>query len=264
MKYSRDWPFRQDDERWAKEVMWDRKSVVKCHIEFNNASKKKAENLLRKFRDGNTIGNEGCLLTCLAMVLKMLHGQQWNPACLHKEASRSLYYSLCGLAMVTLYADIVSDVSGGEVQLCLKEEYLSGEKGWPPVLATESIPLRAYLSLPKKERENIVAMVKTGTYDDTVASHYVLVDPLVANDPNDPDIAVLDPAMPLDRFSDSLWKLSDSAKRITEDQEIKAEWKKSKINPLQIGGVWLFARWHSSDQVSLLTSLARALTSQDG
>jgi len=260
MVYTADRPFRQDDPRWAREVMWDRDAVIEVHTRFNEASKSCAESLLRSFKGtgGNTIGNEGCLISCLAMVLAHLCEETWNPSLLNAEAIKRLYYSRCGLAMATLYSDLISEVSAGEVQLCLKEEYLSGEQGWSKVLAHESLPLRAYRSLPRKDRKYFIAMLKTGTYDDTVASHYVIADPLAQADVDDPDVPLLDPAMPMD-WTGGIWTLSRSAQRITEDKQIRKEWDRQGIDPLQIAGVWLFARWQSKNQRSLIMPLAEVL-----
>lgn len=65
--------------------------------------------LLHHFRGGNTIANEGCLLTCLATVLRFLApgGRYWTSRMLNKYASDRLYYTGAGMAMATLYADIV-------------------------------------------------------------------------------------------------------------------------------------------------------------
>jgi hypothetical protein len=259
VKYTKDRPFRQDDPRWANEIMWNRKLVMECYNQYIKDSDDEAQELLRDLdnKGGNTIGNEGCLITCLAMVLHMLDGEKWNPKKLHEKATELLYYSQCGLSMATLYADLVSEVSNGEVQLCIKEEYLSGETGWEPTFATESIPLRAYFRLPEKERKHFIAMLKIGTYDDTIASHYVLVDPEVPiNLQNGRDVAILDPAMPLYTVNTpNPWRLSDSMKQIRKDKKIRGELDRKKIQLLQICGVWLFARWKSEDQDSLLTPL---------
>jgi hypothetical protein len=176
-----EWPFRQDDPEWCSDPMWNRDYVMAVHQKYNRKTKAEASLLLRKFPgpDGNTIGNEGCLLTCLAMILHILdcHAKQnWSPKTLNTYAQERLYYTQCGLSMATLYDDLVCEASKGEVQLLLKEEYLSGEEGWEPTYANTCLPLRAYRALTEPNRKNIVIMVKVGTYDDTIASHFLLVD----------------------------------------------------------------------------------------
>jgi hypothetical protein len=160
--------------------MWSREAVMEVHRRYNRASPAEASGLLREFSSGNTIGDEGCLLTCLAMVLRLLapKGQHWTPRTLNKFDHRHHYYTPAGLAMVTLYADIVSHASDGEVQLLLKEDYLSGEPGWPQTHGPTCLPLRAYRTLTQQAREDVALVLKTGTYDDAVASHFVVVDPV--------------------------------------------------------------------------------------
>jgi len=41
-------------------------------------------------------------------------------------------------------------------------------------------------------------MLKTGTYDDTFASHYVLVDPKAPEGLDEDDVPLLDPIQPLE------------------------------------------------------------------
>src|SRR5260370_7617675 len=104
MKQLARWPFRQDDPAWAADPMWDRQAVIAVHQQYNHARKKDASELLRPFPDGNTIGNEGCLLTCLAMVLHLLDRSsvRWSPKTLNAFAKKHLYYTQCGVSMVTL------------------------------------------------------------------------------------------------------------------------------------------------------------------
>src|SRR4051794_23881133 len=105
------WPYRQDDPAWANDVMWSRGKVIEVHKRYNGASESAASRLLHPFDSGNTIGNETCLLTCLAMVLRLLasHDQHWTPSTLNRFGHDRHYYTPAGLAMTTLYADIVSD-----------------------------------------------------------------------------------------------------------------------------------------------------------
>ncbi|HXG88039.1 MAG TPA: hypothetical protein VNJ02_06870 [Vicinamibacterales bacterium] len=231
MENSERWPFRQDDPQWANELMWDRDQVIETHTRGNSASRRKARELLRKFKSGNTIGNEGCLLTSLAMVLRLLDQPDreppWTPSVLNQRAHELLYYTKAGLSMAPLYADIVSEVTGGEVQLCAKEEYLSGKSSWPRNYASTCWIVRAYRLLPPEMRAHFAVMLKTGTYDDTVASHYVLLDPTRPGSPDENDAYLLDPAMPMN--AEAAWRLSDSARQICKDAQIRRQWVTSPL-----------------------------------
>ena len=213
MKQPQRLPFRQADPVWASDIMWDRQLVMTVHQQYNRATKAAASQLLRRFGAGNTIENEGCLLTSLAMVLHLLDRRpaRWSPKRLNAFAQKQLYYTLCGLSMATLYADIVCQASGGDVQLLLKEEYLSGEPDWPPTFASTCMPLRAYRALSARHRRDVVVMIKIGTYDDTVGSHFLLVDPENPGLPDDDDFCVEDPAEPLPSIK-TPWLLSDSSR----------------------------------------------------
>lgn len=260
------WPFRQDDELWKDELMWDRAQVIEGHMRGNAATRKAANDLLRKFKAGNTIGNEGCLLTCLSMVLKLLdtpkRRNNWTPATLNAEAQARLYYTAAGISMTPLYADLVSEVSGGEVQLAAKEEYLSGEAGWPPTFVSTCWLAKGYRALSAARRRDFIVMLKIGTYDDTVASHYVLLHPDRPGKFGDDDPEILDLAMPERR--DGTWRLSDSSRQICGDRAIKAEWTAGRIGPLQLCGVWLFARWRSGSARMLMEPLVIALAKEFG
>lgn len=258
-KYTRSWPLRQADPRWGDIVMWDRAKVIESHVRFNGATKPEADQLLRRFEDGNTIANEGCLLTCLAMVLRRLHNQSWTPKKLNTYANNALFYSRSGLSMVQLYADLVLDASQGEVQLCLKEEYLSGAHEWEPVYARDSVPVRAYLSLSRQARSKFMVMLKTGTYDDSIASHYVILDPAAPQILPSSNAPVIDPVMPLDATPASQWTLMDSARVMRTDGCIRQQWKANKIRSTQIAGVWVFARWICEGQPTILGELCDAL-----
>jgi hypothetical protein len=252
-------PYRQDDPAWANDVMWDRDLVIRADTELNGHSRADAKALLRKFDDGNTIGNEGCLLTSLAMILRLLAPERqppWTPKTLNTTAQALYYYTRAGLAMTALYADLVSEVTSGEVQLCAKEEYLAGVRSWPRIYVNTSTLVRAYRGLPPAKRSNFLLMLKTGTYDDTIASHYVLLHPNASESPDNANPEILDPAKPLEETRP--WCLSDSAKRITGDPEIANEWAESGIEQTQIGGVWVFTRWRSSHDRSLVEPLIRS------
>lgn len=252
-------PFRQDDPAWGKDLMWDRNLVIQAATQLNGETKKDAEALLRKFPDGNNIANEGCQLTCLAMVLRLFDAAAkpaWTPGALNQTAQEYYYYSPCGLSMTTLYADLVSDVTQGQVQLCLKEEYLPGVAYWPRKYANTSPLVRAYRSLSPAQRSQFLVMLKTGTYDDTVASHYALLHPEDGGGPDDGNPQLLDPAMPLDKTG--VWRLTDSAAAITQDPDIEAGWKAAGIEPTQIGGVWVFVRWRPDHSRSFVAPLVAA------
>jgi hypothetical protein len=243
-------PYRQFDPAWGKDLMWDRAKVIEVHRRYNGDSQAAAEELLHHYRGGNTIAKEGCLLTCLAMVLRLLRprGRGTTPRALNKFAHQQHYYTLAGLAMATLYADIVCEASKGEVQLLLKEEYLSGEPDWPEgTHASECLPLRAYRMLSRRERRDVVIVLKIGTYDDTLASHFVVVDPGNPGPPDDDDVPILDPAQPMNSTK-RVWRLSDSSRRMRQEDEIDKEWRRHRIGDLQLAGVWVFARWESADQ----------------
>ncbi len=251
-------PYRQDDPAWGADLMWDRDLVIRAEHELNGATLADARALLRAFDDGNNIANEGCLLTALAMVLRLYvpHSPPWTPRTLNAAAQEAYYYTRCGLSMTALYADLVSELSDGAVQLAMKEEYLAGEPGWTPVHPNTSALVRAYRSLRPAERADVLLLLKTGTYDDTVASHYLLLHPDDEGSPDDANPTVLDPAMPLDRTG--VWRLRDSADAITQDPDIAQAWVDARIAPTQIGGVWAFARWDRARARPRVAALARA------
>ena len=85
-------------------------------------------------------------------------------------------------------------------------------------------------------------MLKTGTFDDTFASHYVLVNPDAPGPADENNVSLLDPIQPL-ASKTWPWRLSDSAKWLRSEPRIAREWRKTKIKDLQIGGVWVFGRW---------------------
>ncbi len=236
-------PFRQDDPRWASRVLWKRELVVRVDTELNGHSRDEAEALLRHFDDGNTMQNEGCLLTCLSMVLRLLDRQRastWTPATLDEAMQRLHFSTQSGLSMAPVMADLVSEVTLGAVQLTAKEEYLSGVEGRARVFPHTAALLRAFRALEPSARTDAVVMLKTGTWDDTVASHYVLVHPRDEGGPEAKDVHLLDPAQPLG--SKASWTLTDSAQRICADEAIAAAWKQAGIEPTQVAGVWLFSR----------------------
>lgn len=252
-------PHRQDDPRWGSDVMWDRAKVLRAAIELNGEDAEEAEALIREFSDGNTIANEGCQLTCLAMVLRLLMPdveEPWTPRLLNQLAHAFYYYTPSGLSLTTLYGDLVSDASVGVVQLALKEEFLPGVVPWPRVTASTSPLVRAYRSLPPAKRTRFLVMLKTGTYDDTVASHFCLLHPLDDGGIDDDNPLILDPAQPLD--DDGPWRLRDSASWITTDPLIEEAWQASGIDGTQLGGVWVFVRWSDARGRSLLGPLVLA------
>ena len=259
LPYPHGLPYRQDDPAWGGDLMWDRDLVIEADVQLNGRPRDEAESLMRAFSDGNTIGNEGCQLTSMAMVLRLLAPRSstpWTPGRLNEAAHQFYYYTPAGLSMTALYADLVSEVTDGSVQLCLKEEYLAGVAPWARQRVNTSALVRAYRSLPPEQRRDVVVMLKTGTYDDTVASHYLLLDPRDGGSPNDDNPRVLDPAMPVGETKP--WRLSDSAARITSDPEIARAWAESGIEPTQIGGAWVFARCDPERGRPLVEPLVKA------
>lgn len=244
--------------------MWKRSAVIDAHMSGNGGSRSAAKLLLREFADGNTIANEGCLITCLAMVLHSLdmtpRRHAWTPKSVNESARKGLWYSDAGLSMVPLYADLVSELSCGEVQLCAKEEYLSGEAGWDPTFASKSWLVRGYGGMSNTARRNFMVMLKTGTYDDSVASHYVLLNPALPSGIDDDDPEVLDPAMPAGKQPS--WRISDSAKEICKDVAISRAWVTAGIGEKQICGVWLFGRWRSKEDRLLMEPFVKSLARQ--
>lgn len=256
-------PYRQDDPRWGSDLMWDRSVVLDIAKQQEGFAAVEADALMRKFPDGNNIANEGCQLTCLAMVLRLLdpgHKPAWTPKNLNTAAHDGLYYTLSGLSISTLYADIVSDLTDGQVQLIAKEEYPTGANGWPHMTAPASPLASAYLQLDESQRAGAVTMLKTGTWDDTVASHYVLIDPTAPSNSDEANVPILDPAMPADRSGS--WTLDDSAEWIAQDPEIAKAWKRQGIGPTDIGGVWVFSRFDSSSASNLSAPLIAAWNQQ--
>ena len=162
--------------------------------------------------------------------------------------------------MVQLYADLVLDLSNGNVQLCAKEEYLSGQKGWAANFAWDCWIIEAYAWLSAAEKRDFVVMLKTGTHDDSVASHYVLIDPARKLVSGENDLCILDPAMRAP--AGALWRLSDSAAQICKDNSIAREWERCEIDPCQISGVFLFGRWRASSDQALMQPILRAWANQ--
>ncbi len=254
-----DMPYRQDDPRWSAEIMWDRAQVLQVATQFNGETQETAESLLREYPEGNTIGNEGCMLTCMGMVLRLLvpgEDPPWTPSTLNALGHLFYYYTPSGLSLTTLYSDLVSDSSLGEVQQVLKEDYLPAQGDWAKVYAHTSPLVRAYRSLPVEKRSEILLMLKTGTYLDTVASHYSLLHPEDDGGPDDANPRILDPAMPMD--ASGPWRLTDSAAQITQDEGIAQAWQDDGIDPTQLGGVWVFTRWRADRGRSRLGPLVAA------
>ena len=257
------WPFRQDYPEWRDDPMWVQEKVAEVHHKYNGASLAAAQGLRHRYPEGNTIGHEGCLTTSLAMGLRLLGpaSKGWTPRTLNREAHKRLFYTEAGLSMVPLYADLVADVTNGNVQLCAQEQYFSGEPRWPKTYPPGSTLLRGYRALPASQRGDFVVMLKIGTQDDTFASHYVLVDPDQSGSPDEEDVALLDPAQP-SRPRVKPWMLSDSC-RYLNDGDIGREWRRAGISPLQLSGVWVFGRWRHREQQSLAGVLFQSIVGQD-
>ena len=256
-------PYRQSDPRWRDDLMWDRDLVLRAATELDGVPEADAAALIREYDDGNNISNEGCQLTCIAMVMRLFDPQAdpaWTPGTLNRAAHEGFEYTLSGLSLATLYPDLAADMTEGRVQLLAKEEYPAGVRPWPHMHVSDSPLARAYLSLSPSERSGVLVILKTGTYDDTVASHYVLLDPGSTQSSGVNDALVLDPAMPLDE--DGQWRLSDSARVITEDPDIKAQWEQAGITPTRIAGVWAFARWDAAAASPLVGRFISAWASE--
>jgi len=253
------WPYRQADRRWADDKMWMKDKLVGVHQSVNGASAADVAGWLF----GDTIETDGCLLTCLAMTLRLLapRGARWTPGTLNRAAKDLLYYSDAGLSIVPLYADLVADVTHGRVQLCAQERYFSGEKGQRRRTPSLCCLLRAYRNLPESRRVDFVVMLKIGTHDDNFASHYVLVDPDWPGLPDDNDIAILDPDQPEGPRATS-WCLSDSYQRLAATrQDIAVEWRRCRIRVKknQLAAAWAFARWPKRDDRCLAGDLLRLI-----
>ncbi len=256
-------PYRQADPRWGGKPMWDRKLVIKADTTLNGQSRRDAAALLYPYKDGNTIANEGCMLTCLAMVMRLLAPAakpSWTPATLNRAAQDAYYYTRSGLSMVTLYPDLVAEMTEGNVQLAISQDYLPAMPSWPAIFANTAPLVRAYRSLSPAQRTNFLVMLKTGTYDDTVASHYVLLNPNAAEPPDSDDAETLDPTEPLKRTGS--WRLSDSARWLTQEPQIASAWKRDGIKPTQISGAWVFSRWNSAHSAPLIGPLLSAWAEQ--
>jgi hypothetical protein len=255
-------PFRQDDPDWGHLIMWDRDEVIRANIQGNGASLTDSQELLRKFSAGNTIANEGCQLTCLAMILHLLSEEgleAWTPGRLHRESRERTFITRAGLSLVQLYADLVQDVSDGEIQLAAKEEFLSGEPGWPRNDATSSWIIKAYRKLSPTARRDFVIMLKIGTHDDSVASHYVILHPDRPGSMRETNPEILDPAMPFTH--EGTWTLVDSGRHISKDRTISRAWKSRRISARQLSGVFLFGRWRTSKDRALIEPILRAAAS---
>lgn len=253
-----DLPFRQADPAWGNEVVWARERVLRADAELNHHPASHGPELLRAFDDGNTLANEGCLLTCLAMVLRLFQPAatpKWTPARLLADLDATHVLTPSGLSLAPLVVDVVCDVTAGEVQLSAKEDYLPGEPGRPAMFASRAPLVRAYRGLSAAARRDVLVMLKTGTWDDTVASHYVVVHPAwrEASD----DVEVLDPAMP--KGPSRRWRLSDSAAVICQDDDIARAWKASGLKPTQLAGAWAFTRPSQPGHAALVRAWADAL-----
>jgi hypothetical protein len=236
-------PHRQGDPAWGDQLMWDRDLVIRADTELNGNPPAHARSLLRRFASGNTIRHEGCMLCCLSMVLRLFDPRPpapWDPGLLNERAQNRYYYTLAGVSLTTLYADLVAELSQGEVQLTLKEEHLPGMPRWTPLRASASPLLRAYRGLSPAQRADCLVMVKTGTYSDVVASHYALIHPNEEAGPDEDDVQLLDPAVPVRQTG--AWRLSDSAAWICQDPAIAEGWRQEGVGPLDIGGIWVFIR----------------------
>ncbi len=254
-----EFPMRQHDPRWGSEIMYDRDLVIQGLTELNGERPADAQEMIREYEDGNNLSNEGCQISALAMALRLFQptsNPPWTPSYLNELAQYFYYYTPSAISLVPPYADLLSDVTEGLVQIALKEEYLSGVPTWPKYHVDTSPLVRAYRSLPADRRSSYLLMLKTGTWDDTIASHYVLLHPDDTSGPDDRDPLILDPAMPLDKSG--AWRLSDSAKAILEDPGIAQEWQDKQIENTQISGVWVIVKWQDTPRQVILAPLISA------
>lgn len=158
-----------------------------------------------------------------------------------------------------MYADLLSDLTLGAVQLACKEDYLAGQDGWGDDrrFVADCPLLRAYLRLVPAARRDFSVMLKIGTWSDAFASHFLVVHPdqPVADDAS--DLLVLDPAMPRGA-GDSGWTLAEADANL-RDGRIGREWRGQGLEPGQIAGIWVFARWRNRTKGTLLGSLTESL-----
>lgn len=258
MELSKKWPFRQDNPDWADCEMWHRPTIIETLVSKNKWTEDEASEWIRKFKGDrpdkpgkNNIGNEGCLITSLAMILVLLGSKKFQnktPEYLNKFAMEKLYYSRSGISLVPLYADIILEITEGAVQLAAKEEYSWSPKESKTTMSNSTIA-KKYLCSAENIRKNYALMIKIGTYDDAVASHYLLIDPDKQDLTDNPK--VLDPAMPLESKK-TIWTLSDSYRQICKDPDIKKKILKEGVDETTIRGIWLFAKWENSSSESLL------------
>ncbi|MDP2308628.1 MAG: hypothetical protein Q8P18_21585 [Pseudomonadota bacterium] len=259
--------FRQDDKRWRGEVMWNR-ALVAAAAAAGGVVPEDAADLMPPHSRGNaTIGSDGCMITSLAMILRWLDPdaeQAWNPQSVLAAAVSEGFSHPSGISMVTLYADLVSDVSKGEVQLACKEDYLSGRDGWGRRgrnFVADCALLQAYLRLPPTTRADFAVMLKIGTWSDAFASHFVVVHPGqegVAHTAE--ELRVLDPAMS-ETANHATWTLADADRNLRHDPKIGEAWRDQGIEPGQLAGVWMFARWRQGGRY-LLGALLGAMASE--
>lgn len=213
-------------------------------------SRREAEDLLEA---GTTIRHQGCQLCCIAMVLALLDERPespWVPPTV-LDAARE-FIRADGVSMVPLYADLCADLTGGRVQLLAKEYFAAG--GVQPRLSQVGL-VRAYRALPDAQRSRLMLMLRIGTHNETVASHYLLVAP-TDDSPSDSDNAfVLDPDM-AEGAEAQAWTFLDAWHHFVDvrsDGGAKAELvDKERVRPGQVAAVYLFGRRATDDYDAVL------------
>lgn len=240
-------PFLQTDGDWSETHIWSLRLVSRA-IGSDEAKE--------RLQAGTTIRHQGCQLCCLAMVLHQLHPEAvkpWDPLSLLEEA-RDDYLAAGGVSLAPLYADLCADVTDGRVQLLAKEVFAAG--GRQPALSEVGL-VRAYRdgSLPKEKRDDLMVMLRIGTHDETVAAHYLLLDPDDSGSADSDDALVLDPDMP-ERTMRGSWTFADAWRRFLDprtDGGVKAQAVAAEhVESGQVAAVYLFGRRKQRDYNAVL------------
>jgi hypothetical protein len=240
-------PFVQHDKRWAKKRIWNRAKVAQA------VGSKKAGELLEA---GTTFQSQGCQLCCIAMILRLLDvdpARPWDPPTVLRAARRE-FIGDNGVSMVPLYADLCADLTRGRVQLLAKEYYAAG--GTQPRLSQVGL-VRAYRALPGAERARYVLMLRLGTDDETVASHYLLLAPTDDDQSDSDNVVVLDPDM-ADGADAEGWTFLDAWDRFMDVDADGGERarlvEEDGVRPGQVAAVYLFGRRAEDDYDAVLSA----------
>lgn len=241
-------PFLQKDRGWAKERIWDERQVARS---VGSASKAK-----RLLAAGTTFADQGCQLCSIATALAWLDDgaeTPWNPRLVLKGA-RADYIGKSGVAMAPLYADLCTDLTNGRVQMLAKENFAAG--GQQPRLSQVGL-VRAYRdpALSPKRRAGLLVMLRIGTHDETIPSHYLLISPADAGPPDSDDALVWDPDMPDAPTPGSCtfmeaWR--NFASPTADGGQRARRLKKEKVDAGRVASVYLFGRRAVNDFDSVL------------